>query len=102
MAESGYFNVYGNIVRKHNVDYVVHLGHYIYKSADGVVGKDEHATHPEHELVSLYYSCVCIGQACCAFDLPSCLVIESNALTVSHRFGPRELSPELPLVSGMG
>ena len=41
MAESGYFNAYGNIVRKDNVDYVVHLGYYIYKSADGVVGKDD-------------------------------------------------------------
>lgn len=40
MAESGYFNAYGNIVRKDNVDYIVHLGDYIYKSADGVVGKD--------------------------------------------------------------
>ena len=27
-------------------------------------------------------SYVCIGHACCAFDPPSCLVIESNALTV--------------------
>lgn len=53
MAELGYFNAYGNIVRKDSVDYVVHLGDYIYKSADGVVGKDEHAIHPEHELFSL-------------------------------------------------
>lgn len=58
MAELGYFNAYGNIVRKDSVDYVVHLGDYIYKSADGVVGKDEHAIHPEHELFSLWLLCL--------------------------------------------
>lgn len=66
MAETGYFNAYGNVVRKDNVDYVVHLGDYIYESADGVVGKDERATHPEHELFTLYDYRARIGQVCCA------------------------------------
>ena len=69
MAESGYFNAYGNVVRKDNVDYVVHLGDYIYESAEGVVGKDERATHPEHELFTLYDYRARIGQVC-AFDVP--------------------------------
>ena len=69
MAESGYFNAYGNVVRKDNVDYVVHLGDYIYESAEGVVGKDERATHPDHDLFTLYDYRARIGQVC-AFDVP--------------------------------
>lgn len=102
MAESGYFNAYGNVARKDNVDYVVHLGDYIYESADGVVGKDERATHPEHEIFSLYDYRARIGQVCCAFDLPGLLVIDYNALVVPYGCGPQQLSPELPLDSGLG
>lgn len=50
----GYFNVYGNIARKDSVDYVVHLGDYIYEDEVGVPGKDERAMQPAKEIVTLY------------------------------------------------
>ena len=33
----GFFNAYGNVVRKDSVDYVVHLGDYIYEYGNGEV-----------------------------------------------------------------
>ncbi|KAB8072439.1 PhoD-like phosphatase-domain-containing protein [Aspergillus leporis] len=51
---NGYFNAYGNAVRKDNVDYVLHLGDYIYETKKGVVGKDERAVFPEREIFTLY------------------------------------------------
>ncbi|KAH7090398.1 PhoD-like phosphatase-domain-containing protein [Paraphoma chrysanthemicola] len=50
----GYFNAYGNIARKDSVDYVVHLGDYIYEDEVGVPGKDERAMEPAKEIVTLY------------------------------------------------
>ncbi|KAL5363030.1 PhoD-like phosphatase-domain-containing protein [Aspergillus floccosus] len=51
---NGYFNAYGNVVRKDNVDYVVHLGDYIYEYESGVPGVDERAAQPPHEIFTLY------------------------------------------------
>lgn len=50
----GYFNAYGNIARKDSVDYVLHLGDYIYEDEVGVPGKDERAMVPAKEIVTLY------------------------------------------------
>lgn len=50
----GYFNAYGNAARKESVDYVVHLGDYIYENEIGVPGKDERAMEPAGEIVTLY------------------------------------------------
>ncbi|KAL6710738.1 hypothetical protein ACN47E_007795 [Coniothyrium glycines] len=50
----GYFNAYGNIARKRRVDYVVHLGDYIYEDEVGVPGEDERAMVPAKEIVTLY------------------------------------------------
>ncbi|CAO2650941.1 Nn.00g092380.m01.CDS01 [Neocucurbitaria sp. VM-36] len=50
----GYFNAYGNIARKNSVDYVVHLGDYIYEDEVGVPGEDERAMVPPKEIVTLY------------------------------------------------
>ncbi|KAL1600006.1 hypothetical protein SLS59_006079 [Nothophoma quercina] len=50
----GYFNAYGNIARKDSVDYVLHLGDYIYKDEVGVPGEDERAMEPAKEIVTLY------------------------------------------------
>lgn len=50
---SGHFNAYGNVVRKDSVDYVLHLGDYIYEYENGVVGKDERAVVPQREIYSL-------------------------------------------------
>lgn len=50
----GYFNVYGNTARKDSVDYVVHLGDYIYEDEVGVPGEDERAMEPPREIVTLY------------------------------------------------
>lgn len=50
----GYFNAYGNAARKDNIDYVVHLGDYIYEDEHGVPGKDERAMVPAKEIISLY------------------------------------------------
>ncbi|KNG50208.1 phosphodiesterase alkaline phosphatase d [Stemphylium lycopersici] len=51
---TGYFNAYGNIARKNSVDYVVHLGDYIYEDEVGVPGEDERAMVPAKEIVTLY------------------------------------------------
>ena len=50
----GYFNAYGNIARKDRVDYVLHLGDYIYEDEVGVPGEDERAMEPAKEIVTLY------------------------------------------------
>ncbi|KAF2267353.1 hypothetical protein CC78DRAFT_457557 [Lojkania enalia] len=51
---NGYFNAYGNAARKDNIDYVVHLGDYIYESTRGTLGKDPRATNPPREIFTLY------------------------------------------------
>ncbi|KAJ8099641.1 alkaline phosphatase [Lipomyces tetrasporus] len=51
---NGYFNAYGNVVRKDNVDYVLHLGDYIYEGKNGVLGTDERAHSPQREIFTLY------------------------------------------------
>lgn len=50
----GYFNAYGNTARKDEVDYVVHLGDYIYEDEVGVPGEHERAMEPAREIVTLY------------------------------------------------
>jgi alkaline phosphatase D len=37
-AAQGFFNAYGNSARKDNVDYVIHLGDYIYEYKEGGYG----------------------------------------------------------------
>lgn len=54
MPANGYFNAYGNVVRKDTVDYVVHLGDYIYEYKQGEVEKHERAHSPEREIFSLH------------------------------------------------
>ena len=34
----GFFNAFGNPARKHSVDYVLHLGDFIYEYAEGAYG----------------------------------------------------------------
>ncbi|KAF2870418.1 putative alkaline phosphatase [Massariosphaeria phaeospora] len=51
---NGYFNAYGNAARKDNVDYVVHLGDYIYETGKGKAGKDERASSPSGTIFTLY------------------------------------------------
>lgn len=50
----GYFNAYGNAARKDSVDYIVHVGDYIYEDEVGVPGEDERAMVPPRELITLY------------------------------------------------
>ncbi|KAF2117010.1 alkaline phosphatase [Lophiotrema nucula] len=52
--QNGYFNAYGNAARKDKVDYVIHLGDYIYESKKGVLGTDPRATNPPREIFTLY------------------------------------------------
>lgn len=48
----GYFNAYGNPVRKESIDYVLHLGDYIYEyQADSSIGRNP---LPDREIYSLY------------------------------------------------
>ena len=51
---NGYFNAYGNAARKDEVDYMIHLGDYIYESELGVLGRDPRAVAPQREIVTLY------------------------------------------------
>ncbi|KAF1998507.1 alkaline phosphatase-like protein [Amniculicola lignicola CBS 123094] len=51
---NGYFNAYGNVARKDKVDYIIHLGDYIYESGKGTMGKDARATNPAGEIFTLY------------------------------------------------
>ncbi|CCX33535.1 Similar to Alkaline phosphatase D; acc. no. P42251 [Pyronema omphalodes CBS 100304] len=53
----GYFNAYGNAVRKDDVDYVIHLGDYFYEYANGGYGWGNELGRiplPDKEIVSLY------------------------------------------------
>ena len=54
LYSNGYYNAYGNVVRKDNVDYVLHLGDYIYESENGVPGERERAHNPPNELFTLH------------------------------------------------
>jgi alkaline phosphatase D len=51
---NGYFNAYGNSARKDKVDFVLHLGDYIYEYKAGTLGKDPRASNPPRELFTLY------------------------------------------------
>ncbi|KZF23998.1 phosphodiesterase/alkaline phosphatase D precursor [Xylona heveae TC161] len=50
----GYFNAYGNPVRKDSVDYVVHLGDYIYESKGSYGAPIGRLPLPDKEIYSLY------------------------------------------------
>ncbi|KAF1844300.1 phosphodiesterase/alkaline phosphatase D precursor [Cucurbitaria berberidis CBS 394.84] len=53
----GFFNAYGNTVRKDSVDYVVHLGDYIYEYKNGYYGWGDSMGRiplPNKEIFSLY------------------------------------------------
>ncbi|KAL3466921.1 PhoD-like phosphatase-domain-containing protein [Aspergillus heterothallicus] len=66
---NGYFNAYGNVARKDNIDYVVHLGDYIYEYENGVTGVDERAVVPQREIFSLYDYRMRLGQYRTDLDL---------------------------------
>ncbi|KAF2750210.1 hypothetical protein M011DRAFT_474675 [Sporormia fimetaria CBS 119925] len=51
---NGYFNAYGNAARKDNIDYVIHLGDYIYETGKGKQGQDARATNPPGTIFTLY------------------------------------------------
>ncbi len=56
-AAFGYFNAYGNTVRKDSVDYVIHLGDYIYEYANGEYGWGnslDRIPQPDREIYTLY------------------------------------------------
>lgn len=53
----GFFNAYGNPVRKDSVDYVVHLGDYIYEYGNGEYGYGDslgRIPQPDHQIYTLY------------------------------------------------
>ena len=53
----GFFNAYGNPVRKDSVDYVLHLGDYIYEYANGDYGWGQSIGRvplPDREIYTLY------------------------------------------------
>jgi alkaline phosphatase D len=53
----GFFNAYGNPVRKDSVDYVVHLGDYIYEYAEGEYGYGysiDRISLPDRQIYTLY------------------------------------------------
>ncbi|KAI1375979.1 PhoD-like phosphatase-domain-containing protein [Hypoxylon crocopeplum] len=53
----GFFNAYGNPVRKDSVDYVIHLGDYIYEYANGEYGWGDaydRIPFPDREILTLY------------------------------------------------
>ncbi|KAH8204536.1 hypothetical protein TruAng_001310 [Truncatella angustata] len=53
----GFFNAYGNPVRKDSVDYVIHLGDYIYEYANGDYGWGDsygRIPQPDREIYTLY------------------------------------------------
>ncbi|KAI7214329.1 hypothetical protein KC333_g6075 [Hortaea werneckii] len=47
----GFFNAYGNVARKDNVDYVIHLGDYIYEYE---TSSQSRPVEPQHEIFTLY------------------------------------------------
>jgi alkaline phosphatase D len=53
----GFFNAYGNPVRKDSVDYVVHLGDYLYEYKNGDYGEGQsigRIPQPDREIYTLY------------------------------------------------
>lgn len=53
----GFFNAYGNPVRKDSVDYVVHVGDYIYEYANGEYGwgdSIDRISQPNRQIYTLY------------------------------------------------
>lgn len=66
---NGYFNAYGNAARKDNVDYVVHLGDYIYEGVQGSFGNDSRASNPPRVLFSLHDYRTRLGQYRTDLDL---------------------------------
>lgn len=53
----GFFNAYGNVAKKDSVDYVLHLGDYIYEYANRVYGDGEsigRVSEPNKTIYSLY------------------------------------------------
>ncbi|KAA8893189.1 PhoD-like phosphatase-domain-containing protein [Sphaerosporella brunnea] len=53
----GFFNAYGNVVRKDSADYVIHLGDYIYEYANGAYGwgnEIDRIPQPDKDLATLY------------------------------------------------
>ena len=53
----GFFNAYGNTARKDSVDYVIHLGDYIYEYANGYYGWGNSIGRiplPDREIYTLY------------------------------------------------
>lgn len=53
----GFFNAYGNAARKDSVDYVLHLGDYIYETRNGDYGNGESIDRvplPDREIYTLY------------------------------------------------
>lgn len=52
-AAFGFFNAYGNTARKDSVDYVIHLGDYIYEYKNGDYGWGDaygRVPQPDHEI----------------------------------------------------
>ncbi|KAI6868168.1 hypothetical protein KC323_g3162 [Hortaea werneckii] len=47
----GFFNAYGNVARKDSVDYVIHLGDYIYEYS---TSSDSRPVEPQREIFTLY------------------------------------------------
>jgi hypothetical protein len=99
---NGYFNAYGNVARKDNVDYVVHLGDYIYEYENGVPGVDERAVVPQREIFSLYDYRTRLGQVRSSLLSLSRLEHGVTMGLVPHRRRPRRLAPELPLDHCLG
>jgi alkaline phosphatase D len=53
----GFFNAYGNPVRKNSVDYVIHLGDYLYEYANGEYGWGQSIGRvplPNRQIFTLY------------------------------------------------
>lgn len=48
----GYFNAYGQIAKRADLDFVLHLGDYVYEYGDGEYG-DVRPYEPSHEMISL-------------------------------------------------
>ncbi|KAK5696038.1 hypothetical protein LTR97_008458 [Elasticomyces elasticus] len=48
---NGFFNAYGNAARKDNIDYVIHLGDYIYEYATSTAPRP---VEPQNEIFTLY------------------------------------------------
>ncbi|MCB0632428.1 MAG: alkaline phosphatase D family protein [Saprospiraceae bacterium] len=55
--QAGYFNAYGQLAKRTDLDAIIHLGDYIYEYADRVYGNNvvwqDRNLEPEHEIISL-------------------------------------------------